>query len=240
MSPLLEVRDLSVAYGHIQAVRGLSLSVNAGRTLALLGANGAGKTSTVEAIAGFNRKAGGTVRFSGRDISRASPSQIARLGLALVSQWRDLFPTFSVEETLRAAQFAARDRGSTHLDDIYGLFPKLAERRRQLAGTLSGGEQQMLALGRALAARPLMLLLDEPTAGLAAGIVNDVMQIMQNIRAQQIPILLVEQNIEVAAAIADDCVVLSIGSPVWSGTMKQAAQSDDVREIYFGTPTCAT
>ena len=234
MSPLLEVRNLSVSYGRVQVVRDLSFSVGNDRALALLGPNGAGKTSAVEAIAGLLGKAEGSVRFAGRDITRDPASRIARQGLALVPQWRELFATFSVDETLRAALYAGRVRGRFDVDDIYDFFPHLKERRKQLAGTLSGGEQQMLALGRALATQPLMLLLDEPTAGLAAGIVSNLIEILRNIRKRGIPMVVVEQNIELAAAVADDCIVLSTGTSVWSGPMAQAVRSEEVRRLYFG------
>jgi branched-chain amino acid transport system ATP-binding protein len=231
---LLEVDDLWVAYGRVQAVRNLSFSVSAGQAIALLGPNGAGKTSAVEAIAGFLPKAKGSVRLCGSDITMAKADQITMQGLALVSQWRDLFLGFSVEETLEAGLHAGRVRGRTSLDDIYSLFPILAERREQLAGTLSGGEQQMLALGRALATEPIMLVLDEPTAGLAAGIVKNLIRTLKTIRQRNTPILLVEQNIELAAAVADDCILLTTGSPVWRGSMLDASRSEEIRRHYFG------
>jgi branched-chain amino acid transport system ATP-binding protein len=235
MSPLLEVSALTVAYDRIEAVRDLSFSLDFGGALALLGANGAGKTSAIEAIAGLLPKRGGRVRFNGHDITRASASEVARRGLALVPQWRELFPNFTVEETLQAALHTGRDRGRGTLDDIYDLFPRLRERRRQIAGTLSGGEQQMLALGRALATQPHMLLLDEPTAGLAVGIVKDLVGILKQIVGRSIPIVLVEQNIEMAAALTTQCVVLATGSTVWRGPMLEAACSEEVRHFYFGT-----
>ncbi len=231
---LLEVTNLGVAYGRVQAVRDLSFSVAGGQAVALLGPNGAGKTSAVEAIAGFLPKATGRVRFCGNDITNASADKIALQGLALVSQWRDLFPSFSVEETLEAAMHAGHGRGRTALDDIYSLFPTLAERRKQLAGTLSGGEQQMLAIGRALATNPVMLLLDEPTAGLAARIVQDLIRILLSIRRAATPIVLVEQNIELAAAVADDCIVMATGSPVWRGSMQEVVELEEIKNHYFG------
>lgn len=234
---LLEVTDLSVSYDRIEAVRRLSFSVDVGDSLALLGANGAGKTSAVEAIAGLLPKSAGSVRFNGKDISRASASEIARCGLALVPQWRELFPTFTVEETLQAALHTGRLRGREHLDDIYELFPRLRERRRQIAGTLSGGEQQMLTVGRALAIQPLMLMLDEPSAGLAVGIVKDLMTVLKQIVGHNIPIVLVEQNIEMAATLTSKCMVLATGNTVWQGSMQAASQSEQVRQFYFGTET---
>ncbi len=231
---LLEVNDLGVAYGRVQAVRDLSFSVAAGHAVALLGPNGAGKTSAVEAIAGFLPKTSGRVRFCGKDITNASADEVALQGLALVSQWRDLFPGFSVEETLEAAMHAGHARGRTLLDDIYDLFPKLAERRKQLAGTLSGGEQQMLAIGRALATNPVMLLLDEPSAGLAARIVRDLIRILLAIRQGATSLVLVEQNIEVAAAVAEDCIVMATGSPVWRGSMQAAVNFEEITSHYFG------
>lgn len=234
---LLEVTDLGVAYGRIQAVRGVSFAVDSGQALALLGPNGAGKTSTVEAIVGFLPKTSGSVRFCGKDITRASAAEIARSGLALVPQWRELFPGFSVEETLEAGMYIGRKRGRTSLDDIYQMFPRLAERRRQLAGTLSGGEQQMLAIGRALATTPAMLLLDEPTAGLAVGIVKDLVRVLKTILANGTPILVIEQSIPLASAVAQDCLILTTGTPAWRGTMAEAEKSDDIHRYYFGEPS---
>jgi branched-chain amino acid transport system ATP-binding protein len=234
MPALLEVSELDVGHGRLQVVRGLSFDVKAGQSLAVLGANGAGKTSAIEAISGLLPKMGGAVHFAGHDVTRAPASKVAELGLALVPQWRELFPSFSVEETLQAALYAGRKRNRRDLDDIYELFPRLYERKRQIAGTLSGGEQQMLAIGRALATEPLMILLDEPTAGLAVGIVSDVVAALRKIRARGIPIVLVEQNIELAAALADDCLVLATGEMVWRGSMTEASTSEDVRKLYFG------
>lgn len=233
--PPLEVSGLSVSYGRIRVVNDLSLSIKAGETVALLGPNGAGKTSAIEAIAGLLPKSSGTVHLFGHDISRASASRVAELGLGLVPQWRELFRTFSVEETLQAALHAGRRRNRTGLDDIYDLFPRLSERRNQLAGTLSGGEQQMLTIGRALAIEPRILLMDEPTAGLAVGIVKDLLVTLNKIKERGIPILLVEQNIELAAALADQCIVLSTGAEVWRGSMQEAVKSEHVRQLYFGS-----
>src|SRR5689334_14746267 len=161
---MLEVSDLKVAYGAIEAVHGLNLSLNAGDSLALLGPNGAGKTATVEAIVGLIPKRQGAVKLDGVDISRWPASSVVKHGIALVPQWRDLFPEFTVQENLLAANAAARGRAPKPIEYVYGLFPVLEERRRQKCGSLSGGEQQMLATGRALVTAPTMLLLDEPSA----------------------------------------------------------------------------
>lgn len=230
----LEVRGLRVAYGRIDVLHELSFSLAKGETLALLGPNGAGKTSAVEAIAGLLAKAGGQVSYFGEDITRRNAAQLANAGVALVPQWRELFPNFSVEETLVAALNAGRRRGRSELADIYDLFPRLAERRKQFAGTLSGGEQQMLAIGRALATEPRVLLLDEPTAGLAVGIVKDLIAALVTIKQRGIPILLVEQNMDIAAAVAENGILLSAGKQVWRGPLAEATRSDDIRGLYFG------
>jgi branched-chain amino acid transport system ATP-binding protein len=165
--------------------------------------------------------------------TRATASEMARLGLALVPQGRDLFATFSVEETLIAGASAARGRSPGRLVDIYNLFPRLSERRRQLAGTLSGGEQQMLAIGRALMSSPLLLLLDEPSAGLAPGIIGHLVDALREIRRRGLTLLIVEQNLELVEAIADRCLVMSAGVLRWSGPMKDAISNEAIREAYF-------
>jgi branched-chain amino acid transport system ATP-binding protein len=230
---LLDVSNLSVAYGQVVAVRDLSFSLKAGESLSLLGANGAGKTSAVEAIAGLLRASGGKVVFDGKDISGRPASHIARGGLALVPQWRELFPNFTVEETLIAGMAAARNREPRSIEEIYGYFPALAERRGQLAGSLSGGEQQMLAVGRALIGRPTTLLLDEPSAGLAVGVVRYLIEIIARIRDTGVALLLVEQNLEIARALTSQCIVLSVGRAVWRGSITEAKDLDDIKQAYF-------
>jgi branched-chain amino acid transport system ATP-binding protein len=230
---VLEVRQLRVAYGPVVVVRDLDLVLERGASLALLGANGAGKTSTVEALAGLIPKHGGRVRFNADDVTSASASEMARRGLALVPQGRDLFPTFSIEETLLAGASAARGRPPGRLADIYDLFPHLSERRRQLAGTLSGGEQQMLAIGRALMSSPLLLLLDEPSAGLAPGILGQLVGALREIRRRGLTVLIVEQNLELAEAVADRCLVMSAGVLRWAGPMQDALSNEAIREAYF-------
>ena len=214
---ILDVQGLRVATGPMIRLDGLDLALEAGGCIALLGPNGAGKTASVEAIAGLIPKAMGRVLFDGQDISALPASAVVRRGLTLVPQWRELFPGFSVEETLLAGANAARARSPLPTHDIYDLFPRLAERRQQLAGSLSGGEQQMLAIGRALISNPKLMLLDEPSAGLAVGIVRSFISVVKRIRAGGVAILLVEQNLEIASALADSCIVLAAGRVVCAG-----------------------
>lgn len=229
----LEVTSLKVAYGQVVAVHDLSLRLGRGETVALLGPNGAGKTSSVEAIAGLLPKASGSVKLGTIDITELPADGVAKKGVALVPQWRELFPAFSVEETLLAGTAAAVGRPAKPLDYVYDLFPKLKERWRQEAGLLSGGEQQMLAIGRALVSSPDVLLLDEPSAGLAAGITNVLFDVLDRIRAEGVSILLVEQKLDIAAAVSDRCVVLSAGARVWEGSMKDAGHLEEIRRAYF-------
>jgi branched-chain amino acid transport system ATP-binding protein len=234
MSATLRVTDLTVTYGPVVAVRDLSLTIEPGEALVLLGPNGAGKTSAVEAIAGLLPKRRGKVEFFGGDISGLSASTIVRKGLALVPQWRELFRTFSVEETLIAATTAAQGRDPVPLESVYDLFPVLKERSQQLAGSLSGGEQQMLAIGRALVTNPKLLLLDEPSAGLAVGITRTLIQAIKRIRDTGVAILLVEQNMEIARAVGERCCMLATGKLAWRGTMKEATERNEAVRVYFG------
>jgi branched-chain amino acid transport system ATP-binding protein len=217
----------------VVAVRDLSFQLPEGGALALLGANGAGKTSAVEAIVGLLPCTRGRVFFEGEDVTGKPASSIVRRGLALVPQWRELFPGFTVEETLEAGAAAARGRAPLEPAEIYSYFPVLGERRRQLAGSLSGGEQQMLAIGRALMSRPRALLLDEPSAGLAAGIVKGLIGIVDRIRRSGVALLLVEQNLEIAQALAESCLVLAAGRTVWQGPVREALGMDEIRRAYF-------
>ena len=230
---ILDVQGLRVAYGQVVAVDGLSFALEQGESVALLGANGAGKTSSVEAIAGLLPAAGGTIRFAGRDIANLPASRVVRQGLALVPQWRELFPDFTVEETPAAGQTAAQGRQPMAAEEIYAYFPVLGERRRQLAGSLSGGEQQMLAIGRALIGRPKVLLLDEPSAGLAVGILRKLTEIILRIRDSGVSLLVVEQNLDMARALAQRCVVLAAGRVVWQGAMAEAGDIEEIRKAYF-------
>jgi branched-chain amino acid transport system ATP-binding protein len=231
----LSVSGLTVAYGPVVAVRDLNLTVAPGEALVLLGPNGAGKTSAVEAIAGLLPKQRGKVEFFGQDVSGLSASAVVRRGLALVPQWRELFRTFTVEETLLAATTAAADRMPMPFETVYELFPVLRERRAQLAGLLSGGEQQMLAIGRALITNPKLLLLDEPSAGLASGITRSLIGAINRIRSTGVAILLVEQNMEIARTIGERCLMLAAGKLVWAGSMQQAQERNEAVRAYFGT-----
>jgi branched-chain amino acid transport system ATP-binding protein len=229
----LAVVDLKVAYGAVQAVRGLDLRLEQGECVALLGPNGAGKTSSVEAIVGLLPKVGGKVLLRDVDITALPASAVVKKGLVLVPQWRELFANFSVEENLIAARSAAKDRLPKALEYVYGLFPMLKERRRQAAGLLSGGEQQMLAIGRALITSPSVLLLDEPSAGLSPLIVRSLINVLRRIRDEGVSLLLVEQKLEIMEAVSDRCIVLSAGNVVWQGPTKQAADLEEIRRAYF-------
>jgi len=230
---MLEVSNLRVGSGGRVRVDGLDLALPERGCVALLGPNGAGKTTSVEAIAGLIPKAAGSVMLDGRDITNLSASSVARRGLALVPQWRELFVSFSVEETLLAGSNAARDRTPVSTESVYDLFPRLGERRKQLAGSLSGGEQQMLAIGRALMTSPKAMLLDEPSAGLAVGIVRSFVEAVKRVRDSGVAILLVEQNLEIAAALAESCIVLAAGRVVWRGSALAATTNEEIRQAYF-------
>jgi branched-chain amino acid transport system ATP-binding protein len=230
----LRVTDLTVSYGPVIAVRDFSISIEAGEAVVLLGPNGAGKTSAVEAIAGLLPKRRGKVEFMGDEITGLSASSIVRRGLALVPQWRELFRTFTVEETLLTATKAAEGRTPMPLDSVYSLFPVLRERRQQLAGSLSGGEQQMLAIGRALVTNPKLLLLDEPSAGLALGVTRTLIEAISRIRQSGVAILLVEQNMEIARAVGERCCMLAAGSLAWEGSIQEATEKNEAARVYFG------
>jgi branched-chain amino acid transport system ATP-binding protein len=229
----LEVRGLHVTYGPIVAVHDLNFALAEGGAIALLGPNGAGKTSAVEAIVGLIPTAAGRAVFDGELITGKSTSAIVRRGLTLVPQWRELFFTFTVEETLLAGMAAARGRAAMPLDEVYDVFPALAERRGQLAGSLSGGEQQMLAVGRALISRPRVLLLDEPSAGLAAGVLRELVPVINRIRKSGVALMLVEQNLELAQALADRCIVITAGRQVFEGRLQDEGDRREIAQAYF-------
>ena len=235
--PLLEVRDLHAGYGPTEVLHGLSFSIEEGSITALLGANGAGKTTTLRAICGMVR-ASGEVRFAGDRIAGRPTEDIVRLGVAHVPDGRGTFTDLTTEENLRLGAYARRDKGGALAEDyerMYRLFPILAERRHQQAGTLSGGQQQMLAVARALMLRPRLLLLDEPSFGLAPMVVKEIFEVMRDInRTQKVTILLVEQNAAMALRLADHAHLLETGRIVLSGSSAELMNDDAVRRAYLG------
>jgi branched-chain amino acid transport system ATP-binding protein len=238
-SSLLEVDGLEVAYGKIRAVKGISFSVAAGAVVTLIGANGAGKTTTLRTLSGLLQPSAGTVAFEGRRIDGVAPHEIVELGIAHVPEGRRIFPRMSVRENLELGAFSRSGKGSggeaaADLDRVFGLFPVLAERRRQAGGTLSGGEQQMLAIGRALMSRPRLLMLDEPSMGLSPIMMNLIFTTLAELKAQGTTILLVEQNAQAALALADRAYVIETGSVVLEGSAAELAASEQVRKAYLG------
>ena len=233
---VLEIRDLHVHYGAIHALHGVSLQVRRGQIVALLGANGAGKTTTLRAISGLLRASAGDVLYEGKSLCGVSPHGIVSLGVAQAPEGRGIFPHLSVTENLHLGAYTRRDRAAIagDIDRVFGLFPRLKERMRQSAGTLSGGEQQMLAIGRALLARPKLLLLDEPSLGLAPQIVQAIFRIIREINAGGTTILLVEQNAHMALAAAHEAYVLEVGRIVMHGPAAELAASDAVKKAYLG------
>ena len=236
MSALLAIRNLSVAYGGIQAVRDISLEVGEGEMVCLIGANGAGKTTTLKAVSGLSAPTSGEVEFDGRVITRQAAHDIARLRLALVPEGRGIFPRMSVLENLLMGAYCRRDLAEIQRDTerIYGLLPRLAERRQQIAGLLSGGEQQMLALGRAMMARPRLLLLDEPSMGLAPLMVQAVFDIIKQIAASGVSVFLIEQNAHLALKTCVRGYVMESGSITLADTASALAANPAVRRAYLG------
>ena len=234
---MLEVQDLAVRYGAIQAVRGVSLTVGEGELVTLLGANGAGKSSTILAVAGAVRPAAGRVRLMGEDVTGARPERMVRLGIATVPETRDVFPDLTVAENLRLGAFIHRGdvAGVTRdRDRLLEQFPVLAERASQPAGTLSGGEQQMLVIARALMSRPKVLLLDEPSLGLAPVIVERIFEMIRSLKAQGFTILLVEQNARMGLAVADRAYVMRLGRIEAEGPADEIAAATELKSLYLG------
>ena len=232
----LEVTGLEVAYGKITALRGASLTVDRNEIVTLIGANGAGKSTTVRTLAGLHRPVAGRVVFDGKETTGRPPEEIVRRGLCLAPEGRRIFPRMSIYENLLMGAYTRRDNDGikSDIDRVYGLFPVLKERSKQLAGTLSGGEQQMLAIGRALTARPKLLMLDEPSLGLAPILVETIFNIILEINSQGTTVLLVEQNAYKALEIAHRGYVLETGVIVQTGTGKELLASEDVRKAYLG------
>ena len=235
-TPILEVGDLHTYYGSIHALKGVSLTVNDGEIVTLLGANGAGKTTTLRSINGLNRPRQGTIRFQGRDITTTPPHEIVKRGIAQSPEGRRLFPRMSVTENLEMGAFQRNDKSEIRadMDRVFELFPRLQERRDQKAGTMSGGEQQMCAIGRALMARPKLLLLDEPSLGLAPIFVERIFDIIRQINEQGTSILLVEQNALMALDAADRGYVLETGRIVLADQAEALKTNEEVRKTYLG------
>ena len=236
MSTLLTVENLTVHYGAIQALKGISFSVNEGEVITLIGSNGAGKTTTLHAISNIIKKTAGKVTFQDTDITSVPADAIVKTGLIQVPEGRRIFSNLTVRENLEMGAYTRKDKAGIKADmeNVFELFPRLKERLRQVAGTLSGGEQQMRAMGRALMARPKLLLLDEPSMGLAPILVDEIFSIIQKINKDGTTILLVEQNAFKALSIADRAYILETGSVVKTGAAPDLISDDSVRSAYLG------
>ena len=233
---MLEVKNLSVSYGAIEAVKDISFTVNDGEIVSLIGANGAGKTTTLHTITGLVPAKSGSVMYNGVDLLKTHNNKIVTLGIAHIPEGRHVFTRMSVEENLEMGAFSLKDQSSLKkdLDMVYGLFPRLKERRNQKAGTLSGGEQQMLAMGRALMSHPKTILMDEPSMGLSPKLVKEIFSIIRKLHEQGITILLVEQNAKMALSIADRAYVLETGRITMEGDAKELLNNEQVRKAYLG------
>ena len=233
---MLEIKDLHVFYGAIHALKGISLTVQDGELVSMIGANGAGKTTTLHAISGLLPAASGSVLLDGKDLQKVPANTIIRLGMSHVPEGRHVFASMTVEENLRMGAYILRDskKIAENLERVYGHFPRLKERRRQLAGTLSGGEQQMLATGRALMTDPRIVLMDEPSMGLSPLLVKEIFSIIQQLHESGITILLVEQNAKMALAVSDRAYVLETGTISMEGPAAELAAHDRVRKAYLG------
>ena len=234
---ILSIEQLQVAYGGIRAVKGIDLKVDEGELVCLIGANGAGKTTTLRAITGLVRAAAGAVRYDGHDITRLKPHEIARRGLALVPEGRGVFAQLTIEENLAMGAYARGDSAAvaTDVERMFALFPRLKERRKQTAGTLSGGEQQMLAIARALMSRPRLLLLDEPSLGLAPLVVKGIFDAIRELnRTDGMTIFLVEQNASLALASSVRAYVLEVGRVAVAGASAELQRHESVRRSYLG------
>ena len=234
MSNILEIKNLSVAYGGIEAIKDISFDVEEGKIVTLIGSNGAGKSSTLRSIAGIVKAKEGEVLFNGENILGLSPDQIVKRGITLVPEGRRVFPNLTVLENLKIGAYLRKDKLEGDIEYVYSLFPRLKERSWQLAGTLSGGEQQMLAVGRALMARPKLIMMDEPSLGLAPLVVQGIFDIIRTINEQGITVLLIEQNANMALKAADNAFVMQTGEITMSGTGAELLANDEVKEAYLG------
>jgi branched-chain amino acid transport system ATP-binding protein len=235
MNEILSIHDLSVNYGGIEAVKGISFDVHEGEIVTLIGANGAGKSSTLRTITGLVKPSGGTINFRGDDITGRDATTIVKKGITLVPEGRHIFQDLTVLENLKVGAYLRSDDISGDIQWVYDLFPRLRERSWQAGGTLSGGEQQMLAVGRALMARPKLIMMDEPSLGLAPLVVRDIFEIIRQINRQGVSILLIEQNANMALKVADSAYVMETGCITLSGAGKDLLNNEAVKKAYLGT-----
>ena len=233
---MLKIENLVVSYGPINALKGISLNVKQGEIVTLIGSNGAGKSTTLSAVTGLVRVQSGSIHFMGDDITNAAPHRIISRGISISPEGREVFPALTVGENLRLGAYSRKDKGGIQAsyDRVYELFPRLKERMDQTAGTLSGGEQQMLAIGRALMSEPKLLLLDEPSMGLAPNLVLMIFDLIESINKQGTTILLIEQNANMALSVANRAYVLETGTIAIEGEARQLLQDDRVRSAYLG------
>ena len=233
---MLEVKDVEVFYGVIQAIKGISFEVNEGEVIALIGANGAGKTTTLHTITGLLQPKKGSIMFEGKDITKVPAHKIVSLGMAHVPEGRRVFGELTVYENLKMGAYTRKDKAEIQetLEMVYKRFPRLEERKNKLAGTLSGGEQQMLAMGRALMSHPKIIVMDEPSMGLSPIFVNEIFKIIQDVSKSGTTVLLVEQNAKKALSIADRAYVLETGKIVLEGNAKELMNNDSIKKAYLG------
>ena len=235
MGEILQIKDLQVSYGGIDAVRGISFNVKEGEIVTLIGANGAGKSSTLRAISGLVKAKGGSILFNGDEIRGMDPTAIVSKGLMMVPEGRKIFPNLTVLENLRIGAYLRKDQLDSDIEMVYNLFPRLRERSWQAGGTLSGGEQQMLAVGRALMGRPKLLMMDEPSLGLAPIVVQGIFDIIQQIHEAGTTVLLIEQNANMALHVADRAYVIENGRISMEGSGKELLEDESVKAAYLGT-----
>jgi branched-chain amino acid transport system ATP-binding protein len=233
---MLKIEGLTVHYGVIPAVKNLNIEIEQGKVVSLIGTNGSGKTTTLRGISGIVKAKAGRILFEGKDLTKVEPYQIVHMGISQVPEGRGVFPDLTVLENLKLGSFIRKDKEGIKrdLEEIFSLFPRLEERKNQLSGTLSGGEQQMLSMGRALMAKPKLLLLDEPSMGLAPIIVQEIFKIIKRINEEGTTVLLVEQNAKMALSVAHYGYVLETGDIVAQGTVEELQKNDMIRKIYLG------
>ena len=234
---MLKVKNLNVYYGNIHAIKDVSIEVNEGEIVSLIGANGAGKTTTLQTISGLLKARSGEIEFLGNNLLKTEPHKILQMGLAQVPEGRRVFAELTVKENLQLGAYTIKDKDeniNADRDKVYERFPRLKEREKQLAGTLSGGEQQMLAMGRAIMSRPKILLLDEPSMGLSPLLVKEIFRIIKEVNKSGVTVLLVEQNAKMALSISDRAYVLETGKIAMEGNAKERMQNEDIKKAYLG------